>query len=83
MAYEVSTGSTSIEYGASLRIGYRIYGSADPFTYVSHVPTYNELPYTFSLPTTGTWEISYTQICPSCAGSQFSTPETAVVTVYA
>lgn len=81
MAFEVNTGATSIEYGATLGIGYRIYGSISPFTPLGHFPSYNDLPYTFSLPSAGVWEIEYTQICPNCSGNKFSNPETAVVTI--
>lgn len=81
MAFEVSTGSTAIEFGATLRIGYRVYGATTPYSYLTYFPGYNELPYTFSLPSAGIWEIEYTQICPSCSGSKYSDAETTIVTV--
>lgn len=81
MAFECNTGATSIEFGATLRIGYRIYGSGGPFGYLSHLPDYNELPYTFSLPSAGIWDIEYTQICPSCSGSNYSDPEVVTVAI--
>lgn len=81
MAFEANTGSTTIEFGATLRIGYRVYGSTNPFTYLSSFPSYNDLPYTFSLPSNGIWEIEYTQICPSCSGSKYSEGQNAVVTI--
>ena len=76
----VSTGSTSINFGATLRIGYRTYGSTSPFTYLGYFPSYNELPYTFTL-SSGTWEIEYTQICPSCSIPNYSASSTTVITV--
>ncbi len=79
--HDVNTGSTSISFGSTLQIGYRTYGSSGPFTYLGYFPSYNQLPYTFSLPLPGIWEIEYTEICPSCAGSKYSSPETTIVTV--
>lgn len=81
MAYEANTGSTSIEYGATLQIGYRPYGSETAFVPLSHFPGYNELPYTFNLPGPGVWEIEYNQICATCSGSRYSNSETAIVAI--
>lgn len=81
MAYEVSTGTTAISFGSVLRIGYRVYGSTGPYTYLTDFPTLNELPYTFSLPSANTWQIEYTELCQTCSGGTYSDPETAVVTV--
>lgn len=81
MPYNISTGSTSIQYGSSLKIGWRLYGSTSPFTYITHLPDYDELPYTFELPTVGTYEIEYTQVCPSCSAPQFSASAVTLVTV--
>lgn len=81
MAYEVNTGATNIKFGTTLGIAYRPFGSASAFVQLGYFPGYNELPYTFSLPSAGVWEIQYTTICPSCSGSKFSSIETAVVTV--
>lgn len=76
-----STGSTSIDFGSSLRIGYRIYGSISPFTYLSYFPSSNELPYTFEVPIAGVWEFELTRLCPSCSGTGYSDPETFVQTI--
>lgn len=81
MAFEANTGSTAIKFGSSLRIGYRTYGSTTPFTYFSYFPSYNQLPYTYNLPFSGVWEIEYSEICPSCSGSIFSSGETTIVTI--
>lgn len=81
MAFEANTGSTSISFGTNLRIGYRTYGGITPFTYLTHFPTYNELPYTFNLPGPGVWEIEYSVICAGCSGSTYSAPDTVVVTI--
>jgi hypothetical protein len=76
----VNTGSTSIPYGATLRIGYRLYGSTVPYTYLSPLPNYNELPYTFTLDS-GTWQVEYSTVCPNCSGNMFSEPETIIISV--
>jgi hypothetical protein len=76
----VTTGSTVISFGATLRIGYRTYGSSSPYTYLSYFPSYNELPYEFEL-SSGTWQVEYTTICPNCSGSVYSDPQTYVIVV--
>lgn len=81
MAFEVNTGSTSIDFGADLKIGYRPNGSAGAFVYLTPLPNYNQLPYTFSLPSAGVWDIEYTQICASCSGSVYSEPQVVTVIV--
>lgn len=77
---QVSTGSTSINFGSNLRIGYRIAFSSSAFTYLNQFPTLDELPYTFNLDP-GTYEIEYTQVCPNCSGNKYSEPDIVVVTV--
>jgi len=81
MAYEVSTGTTSISFGSVLKIGYKVYGSSGPYTYLTDYPTLNELPYQFSLPSANTWQLEYTELCQTCGGGKYSDPETVVVTV--
>lgn len=81
MAFDVQTGTTAIAFGSVLRIGYRLYGSVGPYTYITPYPTANELPYTFSLPAAGTWQIEYTELCQTCGGGKFSDPVTVIVTV--
>jgi len=81
MAYEVSTGTTSIAFGSVLKIGYRVYGSTGPYTYLTEYPTLNQLPYEFSLPSAGTWQLEYSELCQTCGGGRYSDPETVVVTV--
>lgn len=77
----INTGATSIEFGTSLRIGYRIYGAVTPYNYIGYSPSYNELPYNFAIPAPGIWEVEYTQICTTCSGAGYSDPETVIVTV--
>lgn len=77
----ICTGSTSVPFGASLKIGYRLNGSTNPYTYVAHTPTSNELPYNFFVPTSGDYQVEYSTLCVICTGSQFSDPETTYVTV--
>jgi hypothetical protein len=82
MAVDISTSSTSIPFGTNLRIGYRTNGSIAAFTYVPYYPSFNELPYTFTVPTAGEYEIEYTVVCNACVGAaRYSEPETTVVTV--
>lgn len=81
MPYSISTGSTSVTYGSSLRIGWRTYGSTSPFTYITHYPDYDELPYTFTLPNPGIYEIEYTQVCPSCSAPQYSASTNTIITL--
>mgnify|MGYP003405103733 CR=1 len=76
----VSTGSTTIPYGSTLRIGYRPYGSTSPYTYLGSFPGYDSLPYTFTL-SSGTWQLEYTSICPNCSMPKYSSPETVIITV--
>jgi len=77
----ISTYSTAIPFGSNLRIGYRAAYSVSGFAYINHHPSYDELPYTFDVPTSGMWEIEYTVLCPSCSGNTFSDPVTTLVTV--
>lgn len=78
----ISTEGTAIKFGSSLRIGYRPYGSLVPFTYIGYFPSFNELPYNFTIPSPGLWEIEYTEICQACSGANYSDPATTVITVY-
>lgn len=78
---DISTGTTNIEFGSVLRIGYRVYGSASAFTYIIHNPTYDELPYTYEIPFTGIFEIEYTRICPNCSGNNYATPILTTVNI--
>lgn len=78
---DVSTGATTIDFGSNLKIGYKIHGSADSFTYISYHPSYEELPYIFSVPSSGTWDIEYSEICPSCSLPTYSTPVQTIVTL--
>lgn len=76
----ISTGSTMIKFGSNLRIGYRLKDTSNPFTYLTARPTYDQLPYQFTL-TTGTWEVEYTELCPNCTGPVYSAPVTTTVVV--
>ena len=77
----ISTGTTSIKFGSSLRIGYRQAYSASAFTYVYEHPSYDQLPYIFSVPSPGLYEIEYTEICPNCSGGIYSEPVIVLVNV--
>lgn len=80
MAGLVSTGTTTIDFGSRLRIGYKAYGSDGPFTYLTEIPTYDELPYVFSLPA-GVYNIQYAEVCPTCTLPSYSNAVETVVTV--
>lgn len=66
--------SATINPGASLRIGYRVKNSSNPFTYITAYPTANELPYIIEGLANLTYEVELTQICPNCSGGIYSTP---------
>lgn len=76
----VSTGAMSIPFGTSLRIGYRLSGSLGAYTYLTTYPSYNDLPYDFTLPS-GNIQVEYTTICNACGGGRYSDPVTVTVTV--
>lgn len=78
----IKTGTTTIKFGSVLRIGYRPFGSTSAFTYIPNYPGPDDLPdYTFSVPTAGTWEVEYTEICASCSNNRYSTPIVNTVSV--
>lgn len=77
----ISTGSTSIAFGATLRIGYRVNGSSSAYTYITSYPSFNDLPYIYTISTPGVYEIEYTAICPSCSMPEYSASQTTIVTV--
>lgn len=68
------TITATVVPGASLRIGYRVKNSSNPFTYLSVYPTANDLPYTISDLPNSMYEVELTQICPNCSGGIYSTP---------
>jgi hypothetical protein len=78
----LTTGTTTIKYGSVLQISYRLVGSAAAFTPVLHYPGPNELPYTFSVPTTGTYEVQLVEVCSTCSNAnKFSEPVIVTVSV--
>lgn len=78
----VSTGSTTIQFGSNLRIGYRPQGSTGAFIYLPYYPEFNDLPYQFTLGV-GDWEVEYTEICKSCDNLKYSNPQTVNITISA
>ena len=68
------TISATLNYNASLRIGYRVKNSSNPFTYVNAYPTANEIPYTITGLSSSTYEVELVQICPNCSGGIYSDP---------
>jgi hypothetical protein len=69
------TINSSIPYGSNLRIGYRVTNSGNSFQYLDSYVSFNNLPYTFSVPdTAGTYDIELTVICPNCSLGTYSTP---------
>ncbi|SEW21543.1 hypothetical protein SAMN05428988_3222 [Chitinophaga sp. YR573] len=78
---DVSTGTTMIKFGSSLRIGYRAEGSASAFTYLPQYYSQAQLPLTFTVPSSGSWEIEYSEICPNCSGGIYSDSVITIVNV--
>ncbi len=76
----VSTGALSIPYGTSLRIGYRNNGSSGSYTYLTTFPSYNDLPYEYTLPS-GTIQVEYSTICLTCGGARYSDPQIVVAII--
>lgn len=68
------TVSSTVNYGASIRIGYRIKASSSPFTYVPDYPTQADMPYSICGLANGIYEVEIVQICPNCSGGIFSDP---------
>lgn len=68
------TVNYSIPFGSSLRIGYRIQNSSNPFTYITNFPNYNQSPYVISGLPIGNYEVELTTICPNCTGGVFADP---------
>ena len=75
-----STGTTSIPYGTTLRIGFRPQGSTSAFTYPTPYKSYDDLPATITVPAAGTYEVEYTIICPNCSLGTYSSPIQTIVT---
>lgn len=65
----------SIPFGASIRIGYRVQNSSNPFTYLTNFPTYNDSPYVISGIPANNYEVELTTICPNCTGGVFGEPQ--------
>ena len=68
------TVNYSIPFGASIRIGYRVQASSNPFTYISGFPSYNDSPVVISGLPINNYEVELTTICPNCSGGIFSNP---------
>ncbi len=68
------TIQATIPFGSSLRVGYRLVASSDPFTYISDYLTSDDLPYDITSLASGLYEVELTTICPNCAGSTYSDP---------
>lgn len=62
----------TIPFGASLRVGYKLQSSSDPYTYLSTYPSYNDSPFSFDGISVGTYQLELTTICNSCSGSKYS-----------
>lgn len=77
---KISTGSTAIGFASNIRIGFRALGSSGSFTYLP-VKSADQLPLSFEVPTSGTWEVEYTEICPNCSGGIYSDAILVIVTV--
>ncbi len=72
--------NAELEFGQSSRIGWKINGSAGPYTYLNSFPGPDDMPFTFILPA-GTYDIEVSTICPNCSGNIYSDPEVKTVVV--
>lgn len=61
----------TITFGTVLRIGYKLAGSIDPYTYLNDSPGAEDSPYTAVIPP-GFWDIVVQAICPNCGGNTYS-----------
>jgi hypothetical protein len=68
------TVNATIVYNATLRIGYKIKNSSNPFVYVPAYPEQADLPYEITGVPVGAYEVELTQICPNCSGGLYSDP---------
>lgn len=64
----------TIEFGKSLRVGYRVQNSGNPFTYVTPYPTYADSPYFINGLPLQQYEVELTPVCPNCSGAQLGSP---------
>lgn len=70
------TFNYTIPFGTNLRVGYRLYGSSGPYTYITGTfPSYADSPYTLAPIPAGLYELELTTICNSCSGANYSDPE--------
>lgn len=65
----------TVEFGHSVRIGYRVQNSSNPFTYVSPYPGYADSPYYIQGLPLQQYEIEITAVCPNCSGADFGSPQ--------
>lgn len=70
----------SISFAQSVRIGYKQYGTSDPYTYLTVFPGPGDAPYTISSLPFGLYQVEVTTICPNCSGGIYSTPVVVVAT---
>lgn len=69
-----------LELGQSIRIGWKVTASANPYTYLNTFPGPEDLPFDFNLPA-GQYDIETSTICPNCSGNVYSDPEVRTVNV--
>lgn len=61
-----------IPFGTSIRIGYRVRNSSNPFTYVMPFPSYADSPYYIQdLPLATDYDVELTPVCPNCSGANY------------
>ena len=61
-------------FGQSVRIGYRVQNSGNPFVYPMPFPTYADSPYLITGVALGSYEVEITSVCPNCSGAQYGYP---------
>lgn len=62
------------DFGKSVRVGYRLQNSGNPFIYPTPFPTYADSPYYITGIALGIYEVELTSVCPNCSGAQFGYP---------
>ena len=61
-------------FGYSMRVGYRVKNSSNPFTYTAPYPGYADSPYFIQNLPLEQYEVELTPVCPNCSGAQFGDP---------
>jgi hypothetical protein len=64
----------TIPFGTSIRIGYRLRNTSNPFVYINPFPNYSQSPYNIEDLPLGDYEVELTSVCPNCTGANYGDP---------